>query len=90
MNISVLGSAWSRHMCTITSINGTLHLYFSHGILMAFSHKAKHNRKWNTLVRENTLDTSTGKFLNRLEPDHNKRVSEEEFKTELSKIISIT
>lgn len=57
---------------------GNLRLWFSYKTIVAFSGKN------GFYCRVNVWGKTTGKLLNEIEPDHNKRIEQEEFNKKLS------
>lgn len=82
MNVTLrnLGKA-NRHMLVIENKTDSIRIFFSYETPVAFE---KSNE--GIVVRENEWSTTTGRFLNELEPDKTKRVSGEKFKALLDQI----
>lgn len=63
---------------------GYIELYFSYSTIVGFSSNIDGKRKY--CVRENDWSTTTGKFLNELEPNKKLRLPSREFEQELGKL----
>lgn len=66
---------------------GTIILFFSYETIVSFSLLSPRNSFENTI--KNYWKTTTGKFLNELEPDKTKRLNQEDFNKQLFKAFKI-
>ena len=74
----------NKNRVILTNNNGQwIQLYFSYETIIAFI-----KQDGEIVCRQNDWSTTTGKYLNEIQPDKSKRITGEEFENKVSELLS--
>ena len=77
----------NKNEVVLTKKDRRLILCFSYQTIVSFSYSGENGMDDATII--NLWSTTTGKYLNELQPNHNLRVSEEEFNKRLANVFKL-